>query len=86
MALGNTRDSGAIPALIRMYAGEDGSVQGAICSALITLTHLQWCDGSGNVKESVEKWRNWWSNHPSPMKLYGADECPAWGTSLPPVN
>ena len=86
MALGNTRDGGAIPAFIRMYSDEDGRVQGAVCSAMITLTHLQWCDESGNVKQSEARWHNWLASHPSPLTLYGADECPAWGTSLPSVN
>ncbi len=84
MALGNTRDSGAIQVLIRMYADEDKSVQSAACLALLTLTHLQWCYGSGNQREA--RWRNWRSSHPSPLKLYGADECPTWGTSLPSVD
>ena len=86
MALGNTRDSTAIPVLILMYAGEGGRANYAVCPALATLTHLRWCDGSGNVSESRARWRKWWSNRPSPLPLYGADECPELETSLPEVK
>ena len=86
MALGNTRDSAAIPVLIRMYTDDGGRANDAVCSALATVTHLRWCDGSGDVNESRVRWRKWWGNRSSPFTLYGADECPEFEASLPEVK
>jgi hypothetical protein len=86
LALGNTRDPDAIPVLIQLYADPRGSVQTGVCSALITLTHYQWCDWSGAAAETQVKWRDWWRRHASQTPLYGADQCPALGPSLPLVK
>jgi hypothetical protein len=85
-ALGNTKDSGAVPVLIEMYSDQSGSVQSAVCSALITLTHYQWCDGSGAAEELQDRWRAWWRSHTSQLPLYDSDQCPAFGASLPMVK
>ena len=86
VALGNTRDPAAIPVLIQMYSDQEGSVRKNICSALVTLTHYQWCDGSGNVDKLQVRWHEWWQRHASQLPLYGTDQCPAFGASLPAVK
>jgi hypothetical protein len=85
-ALGNTRDPDAIPVLIQLYADSQGPVQSSVCSALITLTHYQWCNGSGNAAEIQVKWRDWWRRHASELPLYGAAQCPTLEPSLPVVK
>lgn len=80
-ALGNTRSPSAVPILIAMYS--DDSVQDRVCWALATLTHYQWCDGSGKTTETQRKWRKWWRRHASGLTLYGMDQCVAPGALLP---
>ena len=84
LALGNTRDPGAVPLLIAMYA--DRETGNDVCSALITLTHYQWCDGTGTVEVTQARWRAWWQSHASQVPLYGTDQCPAFGAALPLVK
>ena len=86
MALGNTKDPGAVPVLIRMYADESGRVESGVCSALMTLTHYKWCPGDGNAKEVQARWRRWWRSHASRLPLYDTDHCPAPGDALPEVK
>jgi hypothetical protein len=80
-ALGNTRSPAAVPILITWYSDE--SVRNEICWALATLTHYQWCDGSGTVLELKNRWRRWWRTHGSRIRLYGMDDCPAPGSLRP---
>jgi HEAT repeat protein len=81
-ALGNTRDASAVPALIQMYA-EDEDARNSVCSALQTLTHYQWCNGSGNVPRQVATWNRWWQRNAAKLRIYGTDACPEPGTQLP---
>ena len=83
-ALGNARSPAAIPVLIGMYS--DDSVDDSVCAALATLTHYQWCYGTGAALGAQTKWRNWWRSHASGLTLYGMDQCPAPGTLPPLVN
>ena len=70
-ALGMTRSRHAVDVLIDRYGlfGGDDS----ICAALATLTHRQWCDGSGQSR--VQHWRSWWDQHESATPIYGDDQC-----------
>jgi len=80
-ALGNTRSPAAVPILIGMYS--DDLVRDRVCGALATLTHYQWCDGSGKTTETQTRWREWWRRHASGLTLYGTDQCAAPGALLP---
>jgi hypothetical protein len=85
-ALGNTKDPDAIPALIRMYADETARVQDSVCSAFVTLTHYQWCHGSGSGEMVQARWRAWWQSHSARLTLYDAGQCPEPGIPLPAVK
>jgi hypothetical protein len=84
VALGNTRSRSAVPALIRMY--EDPEARGAVCGALLTITHYRWCDGAGEVDSTVKHWQRWWTDHGAGLPLYGPDECPPFRAVLPSVG
>jgi len=80
-ALGNTQSRAAVPVLIGMYT--DDTVKDDVCGALGTLTHHQWCDGSGSVAETPARWRAWWRVHASALKLYGTGRCVPLGVLAP---
>jgi hypothetical protein len=86
IALGNTKSPAAIPVLIGIYADQAGVVQNAVCLALVTLTHYQWCGGAGFANETQARWLGWWHVHAPQLLLYDADQCPASAASLPSVR
>ena len=67
----------AIPILIGMYADSSGEVMNSVCGSLLSLTHMSWCDGSGNVSRLQSEWRAWWAENAPTAKLFGTDTCPA---------
>ncbi len=83
-ALGVTRSPSAVPALIDMYGDEP--VRDAVCSALATLTHYQWCDGGATGADTQTNWRTWWRGHASQVAIHGTDDCPAPGAPLPALQ
>jgi len=85
-ALGITRDASAVPVLIRMYEGSDDEMRNSVCGALQTLTHYQWCDGSGNVPRQVATWKRWWKRKAAKVSIYGTDACPDNRAHLPMVR
>lgn len=82
-ALGITRDASAVPVLIRLYEDGDNVTRDSVCGALQTLTHYQWCDGSGNVPRQVATWKRWWQRNAANVRIYGTDACPEPGAQLP---
>lgn len=85
-ALGNTKNPAAIPVLIGLYPYPEGSVGNDVCAALMTLTHYRWCNGGGTAEETRVRWSEWWRRHATQLPLYGPDQCPVPGTSLPEVR
>jgi len=85
-ALGITRDASAVPVLIQMYEGGDEEMRNSVCGALQTLTHYQWCDGSGSVPLQVAKWKRWWKRNAAAVRIYGTDACPDHRAPLPTVR
>lgn len=86
IGLGDTKDGGAVPVLIRMYADPNEQVHNQVCPALMTLTHYQWCADDGQVSEIQVSWRSWWQKNAAQVPLYNADQCPALGTQLPAIR
>jgi hypothetical protein len=77
-ALGNTHDKSAVPVLIDRALARNGHVDNAVCSALIALTHRQWCDGSGgDVAVMQERWRRWWAANGAMATIYDNEDCPS---------
>lgn len=74
-ALGNSKSARAIPILIDMYGDSDALVRNDVCGSLTSLTHREWCDGSGQTARLQSTWRAWWQKHSSSTKIYGPDEC-----------
>jgi hypothetical protein len=85
-ALGNSRERDAVPVLIRLYADTDGLIQNSVCGALATLTHFQWCGGSGNTAELQTQWIDWWRKNGAQLPLFGPDQCPASTSALPQLK
>lgn len=77
IALASGESRAAIPVLIDLYGDSSGEVQDSVCESLLSLTHLGWCDGSGNVSRLQPQWRDWWAKNASTTKIYGTDHCPA---------
>jgi HEAT repeats len=75
-ALGNANASSAVPVLIERARGRDGYVSNDVCSALIVLTHRQWCDGSADVTAMQARWRRWWEANGARATIYRLDDCP----------
>ena len=84
IAFGNMRSKSAVPVLIGMY--QDQHVQGEVCGSLITLTHRQWCDGSGDVGALQVRWKQWYKANRPGIRLYGLGQCPENSGSLPYVR
>jgi hypothetical protein len=82
-ALSNSKSERAIPILIEMYADPDSLVRNNVCGSLMSLTHLTWCDGSGQVVQLQSTWRDWWRKHGPSAKIYGPDECIAPSQASP---
>lgn len=81
VALGNTKSSAAIPALIRMrgdLAFND------VCVALATLTHYGWCNVP--LSQTSNGWNNWWRTHAAGLRIYGTDQCPSLESLRPLEN
>lgn len=83
LASGGSRK--AIPILIDMYGDENGEVQNEVCGSLVSLTHMGWCDGSGDVPKLQSEWRRWWSKNRLNARIYGTTDCPSvnHASSLP---
>jgi hypothetical protein len=75
LALGNTQSKSAIPILIERAEGQKGYVSNDVCTALITLTHRNWCGGVG-LEETQRKWRAWWPANAGDVRVYAPDDCP----------
>jgi hypothetical protein len=86
VALGNTRSRLAVPPLISIARRPDGYVENAVCGALMTLTHRTWCDSSADVPAMQSRWRRWWDSQGSSIPIFGPDQCPEPGTTLPLVR
>ncbi|HMH14406.1 MAG TPA: HEAT repeat domain-containing protein [Edaphobacter sp.] len=76
IALASGKSRKAIPILIGMYGDSNGEVQNSVCGSLLSLTHMSWCDGSGDVSKLQAEWRRWWSKDQSAAKIYGTNACP----------
>jgi hypothetical protein len=75
MALGNTRSRRAVPVLIGMFGNNPS--QNSVCSALKTLTHRSWCDGTADDPAAQRgQWLRWWNEHGAKMPIFGVDDCP----------
>lgn len=77
IALASGKSPAAIPILIDLYRDPSGEVQNSVCGSLLSLTHMNWCDGSGNVSGLQSQWRDWWAKNASTAKIYGTRDCPA---------
>lgn len=75
LASGGSRK--AIPILIDMYGDTSGDVQNDVCGSLLSLTHMGWCGGSGDVPKLQSEWRRWWKKNGSSAKMYGTGNCPS---------
>ena len=84
-ALGNTHDRSAVPVLIDRARLPNGYMDNDVCSALASLTHLQWCDGSSDVAATQERWRRWWSANGAKATIYGTENCPKFN-ELPSIR
>ncbi|MFI5247382.1 MAG: HEAT repeat domain-containing protein [Nitrospirales bacterium] len=84
VALGNTRSISAVPVLMGLYQNQD--LRNDVCGSLITLTHRQWCDGSGDVQALQVRWKQWWKVNRPGVRLYGPGQCPENFGSLPYVR
>lgn len=74
-ALGNTRSRAAVPLLIGMFG--NSPARNAVCSALRTLTHRSWCDGTADDPAAKRRqWRRWWEANRSKTPIFGPDDCP----------
>ena len=76
IALASAGSRNAIPALIDMYGDTNGEVQNSVCGSLLSLTHMGWCDGSGDVSKLQSEWRRRWKRDQSSAKIYGTNDCP----------
>lgn len=84
MALGSTRSRLAVPVLIRAFGNR--RTHSNVCSALITLTHRSWCDGTGDDVALQRIWERWWSENESHVEIYGTDKCPDLHDASPVVR
>jgi HEAT repeats len=75
-ALGNSNSGSAVPVLIDRARGPNGYVKNEVCTALIVLTHRQWCDGSADVTAMQARWRRWWEANGARATIYRLDDCP----------
>lgn len=78
-ALGNTKSSAAIPALLELSDNSD-----EVCRALATLTHRRWC--SVSIEQRKASWKNWWNANAGNITIYGPDECSGPPEALPPIG
>jgi hypothetical protein len=83
IALGNTRSRLAVPVLIDLYGDTEDWARDSVCGALVSMTHMRWCSGSGEVPAEQERWRRWWTVHGATAPLYGSEECPESPLELP---
>ena len=77
IALASGMSRKAIPILIGMYGDSSGEVKNSVCGSLLTLTHMSWCDGSGDVSRLQAEWQAWWAKNASTARMFGTNNCPA---------
>ncbi|HEY7287823.1 MAG TPA: HEAT repeat domain-containing protein [Vicinamibacterales bacterium] len=74
-ALGNTRSRLAVPVLIGMFGNNPS--RNDVCSALRTLTHRHWCDGTADDPAATRRqWLRTWNEGGSKTPIFGPAECP----------
>jgi len=82
-ALGNTQSPNGVDGLIDALL--DISDLGPVCTALKSLTHMEWCSGPRDVVATRSRWQRWWEANRAGVVLYGQYDCPVAGRSLPAV-
>jgi len=55
----------------QLHGDSDGEVQNSVCGSLLSLTHMSWCDGSGDGSRLQSEWRRWWGKDPLITRIYG---------------
>jgi HEAT repeat protein len=81
VALGNTRSREAVNVLIDMP--RDVRDTTAVCGALRTLTHYEWCVGTNGIEQRRREWRRWWRKSARTIQIFDSDHCPEWKDTLP---
>jgi hypothetical protein len=87
IALGNTRSSRAVDALIERLGQTDADPD-LTCGALMNLTRYQWCDDTMKPLTVLRRrWARWWTTNARKVPLFSpADGCPHFPELLPHVR
>ena len=74
-ALGNTRARAAVSVIISTFT--NNSARNSVCSALDTLTHQSWCDGTDtDPVVTRQRWQRRWDEERARTPIFGPDNCP----------